>query len=814
MLRSEREQERQALHEQKSRLKKKLPAFLFCVSSVDPSERALFGKPRKGLWRKAAYLHLNGLFMADIDGTSPETFVRNVCFPGSSADSEYIAGHAPAYIASWCQREGILLMHITPSGRGLRLVGKAKLELNLIDNAAALCSRYGYRADPSCKDAARLSFAVPEKNILYIDHELFSFCNPAYDERWGAAYRKGQTQSSQKAQAVHSAPTATNPHPAQTATTPQEPITIEKNGKGEYTYKGIPYCQICDKLLDTLGGAPAVGERNTRYYDLVRRYLRYICDFNEDFILRVAPSFGLTEGERRETISSALSTRRYAYPRKLREIVEDLLEGSEGKGGNKGVERIKEQKDADYRTFSPFLDGPWKPVCSSLDDGIKLAGMLAAGAMFGTYLSPVNLRNFYDGNDWRLSFMVYIIGPAASGKGQFNKLNQLIMTPMRLTDSKYRAEEDAVKAMRFKRETSRKEQQKAGLDLPCNPIRLLPGTISNAMRYKRMRDAKLTWCGVTIQLHCYIFESELAAKLRSEQGSWAGAQDLDCKSFSNEYGGNDYANAQATNGPIQVNMNQVITGTQDALNRKITLNNCLDGLATRLVMFQMPTTEFCMLNRSIARRTEQENIWLSQIGYTLEKFRGDFDLSRQVKVPREYQDVYGATTSFADALYLWGATEAERCREEQDRCADYFRRRVPIIATRYGVVDAILRWVMKEKPQTDTIDADKVQYGFESIHLACLLASYLQDAQIQFFGSLVTQAEQEATREVTATKKTSKADMVFATLPATFTIEDVQKQYPNQITARVRVAEWKQKAWLTTEVKNRKHIYKKTSAKE
>jgi hypothetical protein len=80
---------------------------------------------------------------------------------------------------------GVLLVYITPSGRGLKIVFKARTEWgNLIDNQHRMGEMLGVTVDESCKDASRMSFICKDTDILYIDEkELFNYENKAFSER-------------------------------------------------------------------------------------------------------------------------------------------------------------------------------------------------------------------------------------------------------------------------------------------------------------------------------------------------------------------------------------------------------------------------------------------------------------------------------------------------------------------------------------------------------------------------------------------------------------------------------------------------------
>lgn len=817
-------------HDQASIQKKKLPAFLFMAGKIEPTTNE---KGVEGVWRKASAIRLNGLCLLDIDHMdNPSGWFKKKTIEMTGGVEQAMFDEEVNQV--WHDRFGIVLIHITPSGHGLRIVFKGDVSRgNIADNQAWLAKELGVELDEACKDSSRMSFAVPKDHILFINKkDLFEYENQEMEERYGEDYRNGKSQGKRQGGELascasvagvyredsdrSSSDTAVAPvdmagggsvhtdesnigkqdkqklEVQESGTSSSRLETIEKNENGQECYKWhgrlIPYAELVKKLVDARGGEPGVGGRNNMLYDLVRLDLRHICDNDEEFCFWVAPSFGLSEKERRQTIKQALSATRYGMSRTLRNVLSTYTlagKDTESDGNGEPARIVKFNHEEIWNDFKPFLDGAWAPVVSSLDDNIKFAGFLAAGAMFGTYLSAVKIKNFYDNQDWRLSFMVYIIGQAASGKGAFVELNRLIMTPLRQRDEEGRRWEEKYKEDKEKRTNSSSNQKAKAMEIEHFPIRVLPGTISNAMRYKRMKDSCRVINGETVHLHCYIFESELSAKLRSEQGTWAGAQDLDCKSFSNEFGGNDYGNAQAVNGLIEVNMNQVITGTHDAMNRKITARNCLDGLATRLILFEMPDSSFKMLKRECQRRTVEETEFLRTVGEDLIDCAGEVDIAQKVKVPKSRQSDFGKTTSIRDALFQWGEDEAARCAATQDICADYFRRRAPIIAVRYAVVDAIMGDYKKFK------ETGKVKFTWRHVDLALRLASYIQDSQMYFFGGKIMNALADEANELSPQKKVqSKTSDLYQSLPDKFTLAEVQKYVPNYFTATTRVRRW------------------------
>ena len=152
-------------------LKRKLPAFIFQATFDETTSKA--GKV--GQWRKQAATRLTGLVVMDIDNVENPQEVYDSWF--KELDFESL---------------GILLIYITPSGKGLKIVFKADVSKgNLIDNQHQMAKVLGVEVDESCKDASRMSFICKETDILYLDKELFTYENKEFAEKYNVEYRAG-----------------------------------------------------------------------------------------------------------------------------------------------------------------------------------------------------------------------------------------------------------------------------------------------------------------------------------------------------------------------------------------------------------------------------------------------------------------------------------------------------------------------------------------------------------------------------------------------------------------------------------------------
>ena len=174
-------------------LKRKLPAFIF-QAMFDETESA---KGKLGAWRKQAATRLTGLVVMDIDHVDNprEKFAEwglSTDYLGTDSWTSQAAKPSVhgfinkdtalgAEESSVSQNESrvdpclknILLVYVTPSGHGLKIVFKADVKKgNLIDNQHAMAKVLGVEVDESCKDASRMSFICKESDILFIEKEL------------------------------------------------------------------------------------------------------------------------------------------------------------------------------------------------------------------------------------------------------------------------------------------------------------------------------------------------------------------------------------------------------------------------------------------------------------------------------------------------------------------------------------------------------------------------------------------------------------------------------------------------------------------
>lgn len=742
-----------------AKIKRGLPGITFQATF----EESLSKNGHRGVWRKQSAAHLNGLFVCDFD---------HVDDPKAKFEEWVKLG--PLF------SEKILLVFITASGKGLKVVAKADVnDGNIIDNARKLAATLGMETDESCKDASRLSFCPGQDDILFLNNELFTYENKEFEEAFGDDYRNNHS-SGHMEHVVDTKRGKCNTGHQRTSTAPSSGQSGASNGSaqgiaqgdgggvhslildtdenGNYTYRGVKYADIIESLVAARGGYPTAGGRHLFTLQLASD-LRYICDNNASALVEIlmlsrsAKEIEQERGRREiEDIATAATGHNLLnyMPKRLRTALESV--GIRTSGSGIDAEDGK-ANTIDYKYWwgrlMPLLGPGLAEAVAPFRDEIKLGGVLAAGAMFGSYLTKCWWEH-YDGERRRLSFLVYIVGDAASGKSFIIDLDRNIMSCMRYNDKIGRDWEREYKEDKARRATSRKDQGKEAQEIKHPVIRVVPSTISNAMFYRRSMDAVADVGGEEMHLHLYTCESELSTALRAQIGSWAGKLDLECKSFQNEYAGVDYANEQSVNGLIQVNWNQVVSGTMDAMRRKITSATVLDGLVTRLALFVMPSNDFTMIDRKKVKSDRSREEALKTWGFRLDKLQGNLPCERLV-----------------DAAYKWCADKAEQAKFEGDKIMDYFRKRVPMYMVRYGLVRAVLRQY-DEFQKTGNLEIDD-----KDVEFAELIGDYLLYIQQYMYGQQIEEALEVQNRDFRPRQRKSRFVEIYAQLPEVFEAKDL-----------------------------------------
>lgn len=167
----------------KRKEKIKLPVFLFQAHFKDNIRHNASAEP-------------SGLAILDIDHIATDDTV-NTDNTSDTVLKDHLLKEEPITDKETIKKLsslGIVLVHITPSCEGLRLVFKLQQDESLVDGQKRMAKALGLKEfDEACKDLARCSFAVPEEYVLYEDEEeLFTALSQPSPNQGRGDYRDKQ----------------------------------------------------------------------------------------------------------------------------------------------------------------------------------------------------------------------------------------------------------------------------------------------------------------------------------------------------------------------------------------------------------------------------------------------------------------------------------------------------------------------------------------------------------------------------------------------------------------------------------------------
>ncbi|SEA33847.1 VirE N-terminal domain-containing protein [Xylanibacter ruminicola] len=708
-------------------LKRKLPAFIFQATFDETTSP----KGKTGAWRKQSATQLTGLVVMDIDHVEkPREVFDNVIMKECKND-----------------KNGILLVYITPSGKGLKIVFKARLDWgNLIDNQHAMAKVLGVEVDESCKDASRMSFICKESDILYLDKELFTYENKEFAERYTALYRDGCSQATREDElGCRDRGQATDRDRGQGPVTScdryQSPVT-------EKAFKGVAYSEIIDEWWRQNGGVPQEGERNVKLYQLAVS-LRAICDNNRQLLMEIMPRLGLSEEEVRSIVESACKE----TPKGLSKAMRSVLEGHKNPSEQSEHDIDQWLWDWGEQIEGLFDDFPiLRDVCKGLKRNQYASALFVSGGFMMTLMTRCRYRFYHRPEELRrLNCEVMVIGDPASGKSFATRLYKLLIAPIIAAD---RIGKDAINAYREQMKTKGANKEKP--KKPKVVVRVHPARTSNAQFIQDMVNAVEEVDGEPMQLHMFTFDTELDNTLSIQKGgSWIDKQSLELKAFHNEEDGQAYSNMDSVIENFVVTWNYIYTGTPLALRAKINERNFGSGLATRLTCIPLPPTNFEMMTRESVVDSESDNR-LKEWGEKLDRMKGVLSVEKIV-----------------DELYDWTARRMADAKENNSKAEEMLLKRCAYHGLNFAAPFIVMRhW---DKMHQDgayycgEFETDEVDWK-----LAELIVNIQYACQRHYFLAMAEKYFDDQMRDNAANvRHNSKIIECFNRLPDEFSVEDM-----------------------------------------
>ena len=394
--------------------------------------------------------------------------------------------------------ERILLVHVTPSLEGLRLVFTIPDGMDLAQAQKWMSQQLGDEEYDVCvKDLARPSFIVPEEYILFIDEaKLFGVKseerrvknsnvsapqlnnqhlidnnqnNKGNDETNRLSGNGGNPAVSPGSPAEHAQPADTN-HSDDNhigdngGNQGNGGMETEKNFPMEYD--GIPYSSITSKLVELLGGEPQHGSRNSFIFTL-SCYLRYLCDDNRDWIKAILPTFGEEQKRAFTTVDSACQRKQsHRMPMIVRKAISLCQqEQARGKAEDYDADEFGDILNPDsyfYRIHEMPQKQPRliRLLVSKTPAIYQPAVSQAVFPALASHLCDTRFR-YVDNVEHEATLMNILCAPTGSGKESITQPINRIMADIRARDAEQRERERA-----WKDECNRKGSNKDKRERP------------------------------------------------------------------------------------------------------------------------------------------------------------------------------------------------------------------------------------------------------------------------------------------------------------------------------------------------------------
>lgn len=749
--------------------------FIFMSEIMPNTSPDRKGNPRQlNRWRCQEGCRLNGLVMVDFDLSKNPSLSDPV-----KVWTDFEQNHAHWLDETSCPN-CIYLAHVTPSGKGLRVVFRANPNCgNLFDNAQNMANAMNLVLDDSCKDASRTSFAVTLQDILFLNDNIFDYENPDYDKAFGDFYRK----TSAGGAASHRA--AVNQ--SADAETAGEVVSDD--------YHGVPFEKIVQCWI-TRNGSPKTGDRHLTMLRMAGDF-RYICENNPktvlsvircaDFVRDVEKERGIAEIE--NVCEDACGRAMYRnIPKRFQDVLERAgVQETDKEGENR--ETSHQVIDGAYNEFwhrlEPLLSAPYDVACEGFSDENKLGAVFASGTMFCTLMTRCSYQHF-DGQLWRMNPQCLLIGEPASGKSGIDRLDRGIMAVMRAADEPGRQEEKRYKEDMRQRSATKSKDTAPKRPEPC--IRYLPSRTSNAIFYRRLTNAKEIQDGEVFPLHVYTFDSELdAATTATSGGAWIAKEDLELKAFQNEFTGVDYANNDSVNDIIQVFWNYVCTGTPISLYRKFKPYRIDNGLCSRVAMFRIKSDKYKMIPYGSNRSNNDRELKLKEWGYAFDRLKGELKIERLVR-----------------HVYSVCERAAEEAGENQDDVLDFLRKRNVFYAIWFTVPRIMARAIEEEQKTREKDGARRDPMTFvnvtdDDLEFSELIFDAVTYWQDYFCGRMLEDSWSDQKRQEVQRpqKRRSRNTETFEMMPYEFTTHKASELLNvNYNAANEQLRRWKNCGWV------------------
>ena len=561
--------------------------------------------------------------------------------------------------------------------------------LTIEEDIQKLASRLGVSYDSHVTDLARCCFMVSEQYVKLLDPAIFE---PLSDEQ----------------KMLYAQPIMNKVEPMELETTH---LSSHTSDLSPLNYKGIAYEKIVQALLWKLGygDAPAEGERNTALYTM-SRYLRFICDFDEQKLFQILPHWGLSDHEVLSTIKSAVSsTRPSDIPSQMKEVLASM-----GAAQESGIE------EADESTVTPVyneLPGFLQELADHAPEEFKEATLMAAMPMLGTLATGIRAQ-YRDGKLNSPSFIVDIEAPQATGKSFVDSEFELLMDPIIKQDE-----------VEWQKEIAYSLAKKNGEDVenPCSQIRIIEPNIGVSAFLERALYAK--------GKHLFTYAPEIETVLKNNKGgAWTEKNDLFRLAYDNKPWGQHRISKDSFSGKVTLYYNMVMCGTPNKC--RAFFADAESGLVSRVTPVLLPDMVGAKMPHFRAWTKDEEEQVKRQCLCLMDE-EGEVDLPLINK-----------------AIEEWDESKRQEYLQTLRYSLDVLRRRAALNGFRAGII----AYLLEGRQETERAIKFAVWYAERCLHY-----------QLLIYGDKI-----DALHNNTLSPQASKGNIRYLdALPKEFTKEDL-----------------------------------------
>ena len=507
--------------EGKIELKRKLPAFCW---------HAWFDEGK----RKNYCAHPSGLIMIDVDHVEEPRQLY-------------------ASIEKKAKEMGLLVAHVTPSTKGLRLVFPVPQGMDIVKAQSYYAHALNLQVDACTKDLARLSFAVPEDYWLFINEDLWT-AHPNLPDREGVQTANKQEEGTEENSSLNN------------SSLPEGQPIQHSTFQIPNFFNGLPYSTIVSCLEERLGGKPAHGSRNNFIFSMAA-YLRYICDDDPNWIAQILPTYGEAHDKWRRTIDSACQRAQYKV---MPNVVKDAIAMARHKQEN-------ENEDENQNTLPPAMPKKLPFLIQHLTKNVpEVCRPAVANGVFPALAAHLHGVKFWliDGTEKEATFMCVNMAAQSSGKSAVNKPIEYILADIVERDEINRKREQEWKDS-TQTKGANKEKPKRPDDL-C--VQVLVSDMTNAAFVQRMKDAGEHY------LYTNLEELDLLKQLQTNGTKDVGK--IICLCFDNGKYGQERVGTQSVTARVNLRWNW---------NASSTIQKGINFFKGRLVDGTLSRINFCTI---------------------------------------------------------------------------------------------------------------------------------------------------------------------------------------------------------------------------